>query len=245
MVGRHPIHASVRRISRRALPEREVVEIVNRERERLGRELHDGLCQSLAGIAALSAALSRSLAVNADPAGSATAAEVAGLLNRTIGEARDLAHGLGPIGRDEGGLAGALETLTGNTRHMFGVSCTLECDRFGARLGHEIGSHLYRIAQEAVRNAIAHGRADRIDINLTRDVEKGALCIRDNGVGLPEGVRRSRGSGLHSMDYRARAIRGSIEVARCPPRGTLVTCVFPLRRTRSDREDPGEARDVD
>jgi signal transduction histidine kinase len=242
-MGLRRIHATVRKISRPALPEREIVEIANRERERLGRELHDGLCQSLAGIAALSAALSRSLAANADPAGSATAAEIAGLLSQTIGQARDLAHGLGPIGRDGADLADALETLVGSTRYLFRVSCTLDCDRFGARLGHDTESHLYRIAQEAVRNAIAHGRADRIDISLTRDVGTGALSIRDNGVGLPEGVRRSGGSGLHTMDYRARAIRGSFEAMRHPPRGTLVTCIFPLHRPRGSREDPGDARD--
>jgi signal transduction histidine kinase len=225
------IHATVRKVSRPALPEREIVEIANRERERLGRELHDGLCQSLAGIAALSAALSRSLAANADSAGSATAAEIAGLVNQTIGEARDLAHGLCTIGRDGAGLADALETLAGDVRHLFRVSCTLECDRFGARLGCETESHLYRIAQEAVRNAIAHGRADRIDISLTRGVGKGALNIRDNGIGLPEGVRRSGGSGLCTMDYRARAIRGSFKAVRHPPRGTLVTCVFPVQPT--------------
>lgn len=242
-MGLRRIPAPARKVPRPVLPERAIVEIANRERERLGRELHDGLCQSLAGIAALSAALSRSLAVNADPAGAATAAEIARLLNQTIGQARDLAHGLGPIGRDAACLTDALETLAGNIRHLFRVSCTLECDRFGPWLGCETESHLYRIAQEAVRNAIAHGRADRIDISLTRDVGKGALNIRDNGVGLPEDIRMSGGSGLRTMDYRARAIRGSFKAVRHPPRGTLVTCIFPLQRTRGYGEDRGDARD--
>jgi signal transduction histidine kinase len=241
MVGSRPLHGTIHKIARRALSEPEIVEIARRERERLGRELHDGLCQSLAGIAALSAALSRSLAVKADPAGSTTAAEIAGLLNQTIGQVRDLAHGLSPLVRDGAGLTGALEILADDVRHLFQVSCTFDCDRFGLRLGGETESHLFRIAQEAVRNAISHGRADRIDISLTRDVAKGALRIRDNGVGFPEGV--SQGAGLHSMAYRADAIAGSFKVARHAPRGTLITCVFPLRRTSASRDDAVDARD--
>src|SRR6266545_2280025 len=84
-----PLHAAIRKPPKRVLLEREIVEITRREKERIGRELHDGLCQSLAGIAALSSALSRDLAANADPAASATAAEIARLLNEAIGQTRD------------------------------------------------------------------------------------------------------------------------------------------------------------
>lgn len=223
--------------------EREILEIANRERERFARDLHDGLCQSLAGIAALSSALSRSLAADADPTASATAAEIARLLNETNRQVRGLAHGLGPIGLDGSGLPDALETLTQNIRHLFHVSCTLESDRFRPRLGRETEAHLYRITQEAVRNAITHGRADRIDIRLTCDVRRGALRVQDNGVGLPEDIRIRHGIGLHTMAYRARAIHGSFKVARHRPCGTVVTCVFPVPRAQDKREAPDRARD--
>ena len=186
------------------------------KKQRLGRELHDGLCQSLAGIAALASALSRSLAANAEPGPAAAAEEIARLLNETIGEARDLAHGLTPIGLNGAGLAGGLETLARSISHTHRISCTLAWDSRCPALRHETEAHLMRIAQEAVRNAIAHGRADQIDISLECVDGSGLLSIRDNGVGLPEDDRNHDGIGLHTMDYRARAIGGSLTVARRP-----------------------------
>src|SRR5271165_6687845 len=90
------IEANAPRAGRQELLNREILEIVDGERQRLGRELHDGLCQSLAGIAALSSALSRSLAASGQPGPAAAAGEIVRLLDETIGEARDLAHGLSP-----------------------------------------------------------------------------------------------------------------------------------------------------
>ncbi len=117
--------ATVPHVGRQELLEREILAIADREKQRLGRELHDGLCQSLAGIAALSSALSRSLAASGQPGPAAAADEIVRLLNETIGEARDLAHGLSPIGLNGAGLAGGLETLARNVRHTYCVSCTL------------------------------------------------------------------------------------------------------------------------
>lgn len=227
------IAAKARKASRRALLEREALRIADRERERLGRELHDGLCQSLAGIAALSAALASTLAAKADTASAATAVEMTQLLNRAIGEARDLARGLGPIGPEETGLPDALATLARNTRHLFHVDCSFTGDCRCSGLRRETGSHLYRIAQEAVRNAIAHGRADRIEIGLTCGGGNGVLSVCDNGLGMSDHTRNRNGIGLHTMAYRAHAIGGVVGVARQLPRGTLVTCVFPSPPARS------------
>ena len=231
-----PLHVAIRKPPKRVLLEREIVEITRREKERIGRELHDGLCQSLAGIAALSSTLSRDLAANADPAASATAGEIARLLNEAIGQARDLARGLGAVGLDAAGLAEALQTLAGNVRHLFHVSCTLTCDRLFPSLSGEAESHLYRIAQEAVHNAIVHGRAEHIDIGLTCADGKGVLTVRDNGTGLPDGVGSSHGIGLRTMDYRAHEIHGCLKVCRQSPRGTVVTCVFRLPKDCDSRE---------
>jgi signal transduction histidine kinase len=224
------------------LLEREILEIADREKERLGRELHDGLCQSLAGIAALCSALSRSLAASSETAASAVATEITKLLNETIGQARDLAHGLGPVGLNEAGLAGGLETLAVNVWHLFHVSCTLECDRSCPGLHREAEAHLFRIAQEAVRNAITHGRADRIEISLKYNDMNGLLIVRDNGVGLPEDAHNRDGIGLYTMDYRARLIGGSLDGRRQPQRGTVITCAFPLLQTPDIRKRPDYAR---
>jgi signal transduction histidine kinase len=92
-----------------------------------------------------------------------------------------------------------------------------------------------RIAQEAVRNALAHGQANRIDICLQCVDDSGLLSIRDNGVGLSDDDRNHDGIGLHTMDYRARAIGGSLAVARRPQGGTIVACAFPLPQMRRAR----------
>ncbi|HXH28809.1 MAG TPA: PAS domain-containing sensor histidine kinase [Candidatus Polarisedimenticolia bacterium] len=222
------IFATARDVTRQKHLEREILEIADREKERLGRDLHDGLCQRLAGIAALSVTLSRRLAAGSDPAAAAMAAEVGELLKETILQARDLAHGFEAVGLDEAGLEGALEVLALDIRHLFGVTCTLEYERSFPALRLEKATHLFRIAQEAVNNAVTHGKGDRIEITLRRRDGKGLLTVRDDGAGLPEQEPPSNGVGLHTMAYRARLIGGSLELSRRTPRGTAVECVFPL-----------------
>ena len=98
-----------------------------------------------------------------------------------------------------------------------------------------------RIAQEAVRNALAHGRADQIEISLACVDGSGMLRIRDNGVGRADDDRSHDGAGLQTMDYRARAIGGFLTVAGRPEGGTAVGCAFPLPRTPDPREGHGDA----
>jgi signal transduction histidine kinase len=236
------IAAKARDAGRQELLEREILEIADREQQRLGRELHDGLCQSLAGIAALTSALARGLMANAEPGPAAAADEIVKLLNETIAEARDLAHGLTPIGLNGAGLAGGLDTLARGVRYTQRASCTLTWDKRCPGLRHETEAHLMRIAQEAVRNAFAHGRADQIDMSLECVDGSGLLSIQDNGVGLPEDDRNHDGIGLHTMDYRARAIGGYLTVARRPQGGTVVACAFPLPLTHELREGPDHGR---
>jgi signal transduction histidine kinase len=249
VVDRGEIYATARDFTDRKQLEREVLEIVDWEKERLGRELHDGLCQTLAGISALSSTLSRKLARSGDPASTAdgadgqtaaadAAAEITRLLNGAIGEARDMARGLGAVGLSEGGLETALETLALDVRHLFRASCTFACDRPLGRFDREAERHLFRIAQEAVSNAVAHGKAKRIEIRLRAKSGDGLLTVLDNGVGMPESLRPPDGIGLHNMAYRARLIGGRIEVRRRSRGGTSVLCAFPLSGRSGTRETP-------
>jgi signal transduction histidine kinase len=240
MLGERAV-ASACDVARQETLEREILAIADHERQRLGQELHDGLCQSLTGIAALTAALSRRLAANAAPGPAAAAAEIVCLLNQTIGEARDLAHGLCPVGLNAAGLADALDSLARNVSRGQGAFCAFVEDAGCPGLCPETTSHLVRIAQEAVRNAVTHGRADEIEIRLACVGGSGSLSIRDNGVGLPEQHRGDDGIGLHTMGYRARAIGGSLEVVAQPGCGVAVTCAFPLP---SDDEPPKGADNV-
>ncbi len=186
---RQLICATARDVTGQKRLERELIEASDREKERIGRELHDGLCQNLAGVAALSATLARKLAARDDPA-AAFAAEITALLQQAIGDARDLARGLNAMGLAQMGLAAALEILAANVEALHPVTCAYACDRRFPRLDPTAEAHLYRIAQEAVSNAIAHGRGKRIGISLrVRDGQgSGSLRIRDNGVGIPQTV---------------------------------------------------------
>jgi PAS domain S-box-containing protein len=221
--------------------ESEILEASDREKERVGRELHDGLCQNLAGIAALSATLSRKLAARADPA-AAGAAEIAELLNETIGNARDLARGLNPAGLEKRGLAAELDVLAQNVQALFGVACTFGCSHSFPRLDPSIEMHLYRIAQEAVNNATTHGRAKRIAVSLRARGGKARLRVQDDGVGIFRNAPATEGIGLHTMNYRAQLIGAVLKVQRLGPSGTTVTCTFSMQNEPiSERRHAGKA----
>jgi PAS domain S-box-containing protein len=243
VVDRGEIYATARDITDRMRFEREILEILDREKERLGRELHDGLCQTLAGISALSATLARKLArsdATADDqtAAADAAAEIARLLYEAIGEARDMARGLAAVGLSEGGLEIALANLALDVRHLFRASCAFACDQPLGRLDREAERHLFRIAQEAVNNAVAHGKAKRIEIRLDAQGGEGLLTVLNNGMGMPESLRPPDGIGLHNMAYRALLIGGRIEVRRRSRGGTTVLCAFPLSGRFDTREKP-------
>lgn len=240
--GGRRIYATARDVTHRKRLDREILGVIDREQERLARELHDGLCQTLAGIAALAEALSRRMAESSEPAASAGAAEIFELLEGAISEARGLARGLGPAALGETGLDGALETLAKNVERQFRSSCTLECDRPFPRLRREVETHLFRIAQEAVRNALTHGGAKRIVISLGRHGAGGRLSVLDDGMGPSEQTPDADGVGMHTMAFRAHAIGGSLELRRSR-RGMLVRCSFPLPKTPRANKLPDEERD--
>jgi len=231
------IYAIAEDITRQKRQEREILDIADLEKERLGLELHDGLCQSLAGIAALCSTLSRQLAAHANTTGATAAIEINQLLNETIHQARNLAHGLSPIGLNIVGLQGTLETLSLNAQQWFNVTCTLTCDRSFPRLHHEVEGHLFRIAQEAVNNAVKHGQAGRVEISLCVKDKEGVLGILDNGAGMSGKPGDSNGIGLHTMFYRARLIGGSLKVRQRKQHGMAVICAFPLIKTLEPDED--------
>ena len=207
---------------------REVLDATDRERARLGRELHDGLCQNLSGIAALSAALARRLAVSGAQGPAAEVAEIGGLLNHAVVYARDLARGLCPAELRGAGLADALAALADNVSALFGVRCVFDRPPACPDFGPETATHLYRIAQEAVHNALVHGRGQRIDIALRIGSDSGLLCIRDDGAGPAGPDAVERGMGLQSMRYRAQWIGGALQVQGQAAGGTAVRCTFPL-----------------
>src|SRR5262249_1883067 len=147
--------------------EKEILEISDREQRRIGQDLHDGLCQQLAGIELMSQVLEGKLAPRSK-SDAARAGEIAGHVRDAISQTRLLARGLSPAPLDSEGLMSALQELASNTEKIFSVACRLDCRTPVLVEDHAAATHLFRIAQEAVSNAIKHGKARRIAIHLKR-----------------------------------------------------------------------------
>lgn len=203
--------------------ERQLLDACEREQQRIGQDLHDGLGPHLAGVGMLSKALAEELADSA-PRSEATARRIAVLIEEATAQARALARGLCPVALQSDGLAAALEQLAANSRRLFNVSCQFK--------GLEVqvddpvaASHLFRIAQEAVNNAVKHGAAR--DIWITLSVEPCLqLKVEDDGIGLPDTLPPHRGMGLHIMQFRADAIDATLTFGPRPAGGTIVTCAM-------------------
>jgi PAS domain S-box-containing protein len=207
--------------------EREVLEASNREQQRIGNDLHDGLGQELTGIALLLRGL-ENRAEREAPALSPAIEEVALLVNDAIFTTRALARGLSPVTFDRGGLSMALDELTRRLSAMFHIDVRCEADdKLDGALESVNALHLYRIAQEAVTNAAQHGSAQQVHIALRADGERGLLRVEDNGTGFNPAVHHSKGLGLRIMHYRAQMMAGSLRIESARARGTVVSCWFP------------------
>ena len=207
--------------------EREVLVASNREQQRIGNDLHDGLGQELTGIALLLRGL-ENRAEREAPALSASIEEIALLVNDAIFTTRALARGLSPVTFDRGGLALALEELARRLSAMFRTDVRCEADDSLERGLESVNAlHLYRIAQEAVTNAAQHGAASRVMIELRADAGRGLLRIEDNGDGFNPAAHQSKGLGLRIMHYRAQMMAGSLRIESAHTHGTIVSCWFP------------------
>lgn len=207
--------------------ERQILEISDREQARLGQEIHDGLCQQLVSLAFDANALEREL-VDRELPEAKTAARIARFLDQAITEARQLARGLFPIRLEAQGLPSALEELARGTRERFGVDCRFHSSGPARAADKTTATHLYRIAQEAITNAIKHGRAKAITLRLEDNAGQLQLQVQDNGRGIAQPPPPdSRGMGLHIMDYRARSIGGTLSLGPGQHGGTEVCCCVP------------------
>jgi PAS domain S-box-containing protein len=207
--------------------EREVLQASNREQQRIGNDLHDGLGQELTGIALLLRGL-ENRAEREAPALSPAIEEVALLVNDAIFTTRALARGLSPVTFDRGGLALALEELARRLSAMFHIRVRCEADGAVDQGLESVNAlHLYRIAQEAVTNAAQHGAAGQVHIVLRHDGERSLLRIDDNGQGFNPALQQGKGLGLRIMHYRAQMMAGSLRIESSRGRGTIVSCWFP------------------
>ncbi|MEQ1862443.1 MAG: ATP-binding protein [Chthoniobacteraceae bacterium] len=207
--------------------EGEVLRISEEERRRFGRELHDSLGQQLTAIELMSHTLARELKAKA-PELAESASQIASFTRQTIAQTRQLAHGLAPVALDEDGLVAALNDLARVTAGT-GVACEFRCVSPVHVADSTAANHLYRIAQEAVNNALKHAKATRITLQLTRSAERVELTIEDDGQGFPSKDLRGRGMGLDVIRHRARLIGGRIEVESRRGRGVRIHCSLPAQ----------------
>lgn len=210
-------------ISERRRLEKEIIHVAEDEQKRIGQELHDGLGQHLTGIAFLGKALEQKLASHALPE-KFDAAEIVQLVNIAIARTRALARGLFPVELEANGLMAALEHLAANTQTLYGIDCAFLCDEPVLVYDNVVAINLYRIAQEAVLNAVGHGRAKHILIELARADNNTLLKVSDNGIGYdPDTWEKSDGMGLHIMRYRTKMIGSSLNIEKSAGQGTVVS----------------------
>jgi PAS domain S-box-containing protein len=215
-----------RQIQERRQLEALVLSISEREQQRIGQDLHDGLCQQLTGIKFRSRLLEQKLsALGMAEAEDAHAIE--GLLSQAVEQARGQAHGLYPVRLEADGLSTALQELAGSIAEIFGIECVCDSRKPVLVRDHAVAIHLYRIAQEAITNAIKHGKAGKVRVQLAERGGHIRLAIHDNGLGIPNASHQNAGAGLHIMNYRARTIGAALNIRPAERSGTLVTCSLP------------------
>ncbi|HVN70940.1 MAG TPA: PAS domain S-box protein, partial [Desulfomonilia bacterium] len=208
--------------------EKEVLDISERERQKIGYELHDDLGQHLIGIDVMTKVLGNKLEL-VSPEDARYVSEINQLVKEAIEKTRRLARGLCPVHLTSLGLESSLEELAASTSSIFSISCTLHCPRHIPIRDNTLATHLYYIAKESIHNAIEHGHSSKIWVELLNNSGNISLSILDNGVGIKD-TSKAVGIGLRILNYRARMIGASLRIESDPGGGTLVTCTFNQER---------------
>lgn len=224
--GDDEVVITIRDITERVELEQQVIGSVERERERVGHDLHDGLAQLLTGIKLWLEPLKDKLVAERSPHGNAVERAVA-LVGQAIGDTRELARGLSPIPRSAT-FTDALRELAEQSERLLGIRCHVAEQSAPAHLSDAAAMHVYRIAQEAITNAARHGRASDVWLTCSADGERLTLDIADNGIGIDQSRAGGTGLGLRIMSYRARSIGGDLCVRQRAEGGTSVTLSCPL-----------------
>jgi len=215
-------------ITQRKVLEKKLMENSELEQRRLGQELHDDVGQLLAGIAFMGKALEQKLTKKA-PEEAREMATLLSYINQAVARTQSLARGMFPVELEAAGLMSALRELSIFTDGLFKINCMFLCDSPVFINDNEIAIHLYRIAQEAIRNAIKHGPARHITVELSSSDGSIALRVKDDGKGFKEVPLTPGGLGLNIMRYRAASIGAVFDIRTGEGGGTIVTCVLPVK----------------
>jgi len=208
--------------------EAQLRDVSEREQERVGHDLHDGVGQELTGAALLLKALDDEIS-RAAPQLTPRVRAVRDMIGQCIATTRSLAQGLSPVHLDRNGFAGALEQLAANSEALYGIPVRFEWRRKGEPPSSGATIDLYRIAQEAIRNAARHSGAHEIRVTLNVRPEGFVMTVEDDGCGLQPDAESEGGMGLQIMKYRASIVGALLELSARDEGGTVVRCT--LRHT--------------
>ncbi len=207
--------------------QRELAEISERERRTIGNDLHDGLGQHLTAMAFAAEVLGQQLA-RQDARATDTAREIGRLAEEGVRQSRQLARGLLLSAIEPAGLSRELQELAATVQRQTGVPCRCEIHRAPLVGNSSTASHIFRIAQEALRNSIRHARPTALQISLHGENRELVLAISDNGACPAEAADSEVGAGLREMEHRARLIGAQLRLESAPGEGTRVCCRVPL-----------------
>jgi signal transduction histidine kinase len=213
--------------------ERQVLEIGDEERRRVGHDLHDGLGQHLTGISLLAEAIAQQCKSGHAP-NPANVERITQLVSEAVRITRDLAKSLSPMTLERDGILPAIEELADTTSALAGIECTCKLDGGDLPLDRTRALHLFRIVQEAVSNAVRHGKARHVRIELRPTLNNIEVIVTDDGTGLSRKTSANPGLGLKIMEYRSRMLGASLAVERAGAAGgTIVTCTCPVEAAAS------------
>jgi PAS domain S-box-containing protein len=222
------VEGVARDVTARKRMEKEILEISNREQQRLGHDLHDGVCQQLAAIAYRTHILARHLKEK-DVVESSEASDISSLINESLVQTRTVARGLFPVRLEEEGLTDAVEELTVNLAKLYKIKCDFSSSGALPTIHNGVAMHLHFIAQEAIINAAKHSHASVITVHLLKENDDLMLSVNDNGVGFMAGNQDRDGMGIGIMRYRAKVIGALLELHSHPGQGTQITCRYHLQ----------------
>jgi two-component system, NarL family, sensor histidine kinase UhpB len=228
-------------IHERTRLEKELLEIAEKERRRIGFDLHDDLSQKLMGISFMIKALERKVSNEELPKLTDTR-KIQELINQVINHTHNLAHNFSTLDSQGGDLALELKELAGNVKKMFQISCHFSSSGPLPTLQSNATVQLYKIAQEAASNAIKHGRAQNVWISLAAQEDQLVLMIKNDGVPFPVTTGSSDRMGLRIMNSRASMIGASLDIRPNGENGTVVSCQLPLEQdAKAKKSEPNPA----
>jgi PAS domain S-box-containing protein len=213
--------------NRQSRLEQQVLEVSDREKLRLSKGLQEDLCQSLNGLALKAMLLERKLRGGPVQPAAKVASEISSELHQLVFRTKEISASLFPALLIDEDFSLVIQDLAERTQERFDVRISCNLSLAATAMNSERNLHLYRIIEEAIDNAIQHGKANRIQIHLDVDAEKKhRLTIWDNGLGIPANLSGNRGLGIRFMEYRAKLLGGKLSVQAHSKGGTLVQCQY-------------------